>query len=107
MKIAILGNKEAIMGFKALGVDIFGVKEKSEAENAIEEIYSKNEYAVLIITEDWFLKIKDKIEKFSQEPLPAVLFIPGIGPSMGVAGSRIKKIIEQAIGSDLIFEKID
>lgn len=105
MRIAILGNKETILGFKALGVDVFGVREKKEAEDIIEEIYNKKEHAVLIITEDWFLKIKDKIEKFSQEPLPAVISIPGLGPSKGVAELRLKKIIEQAIGSDIIFEK--
>ncbi|MFH1575590.1 MAG: V-type ATP synthase subunit F [Candidatus Nealsonbacteria bacterium] len=101
MKIAILGNKETIMGFKALGADVFGVKEKKEAEDAIENIYSKKEHAVLIVTEDWFLEIKEKIEKFADELLPAVISIPAVGFSKGVAELRLKKIIEQAIGSDI------
>lgn len=107
MKIAILGNKEAVMGFKALGADIFAAAGEKEAEDMVEEIYNKKEYAVLIITEEWFLKINQKLEKFSQEPLPAVLAITGLGHSKGVAESRMKKIIEQAIGSDLLLEKIN
>ncbi|MFH1401398.1 MAG: V-type ATP synthase subunit F [Parcubacteria group bacterium] len=101
MKIAILGNQETILGFKALGVDTLGVREEKEAERIIEEVYIKKEYAVLIITEDWFLKLKDKIKLLSRESLPALVCIPVAGSSEGLAQKELKKIVEKAIGSDI------
>ncbi|MFH1451340.1 MAG: V-type ATP synthase subunit F [bacterium] len=105
MKIAILGNQETILGFKALGVDVFGVREEKEAEKVLENIYGKKEYAVLIITEDWFLKLNEKLKSFSKEPLPALVSIPSLGTSKNAAQTELKKIIEQAIGSDIFCEK--
>ncbi len=105
MKAAILGNPETILGFKAVGLDVFGVRTQKEAEEKIDEIYRKGNHAMLLITEDWFLRLKEKIKKLEESALPAIIFIPGIGGSAGFIEKELQNTIERAVGSDIFSKK--
>ena len=58
-KIAIIGSPDAVAGFKAIGVDAFGIKTKKEAETKVKEVYDSTDYATVFITEDWVDQVKD------------------------------------------------
>ena len=49
-KIAIIGNADSILAFKAGGADAYGVKTAAEAKEKLKEIAAK--YAVIFITDD-------------------------------------------------------
>ena len=102
MKIAMLGNQESILGFKALCLDCFGVYEQSEAEKAIDEIYEKKEYGILFITEDWMEKLRTKLDELKDAALPAVIAIPGVRGATGEGQKEISRIVEKAVGSDIL-----
>ncbi len=103
MKIAILGTTDSILGFKAVGLETFGVYTQGEAERAVDEIYKTKDYGILFITEDWMLKLENKLDEVRGEALPAVIAVPCSRGASGAGIKDLKKIVEQAVGSDILF----
>ncbi|MBU1118445.1 V-type ATP synthase subunit F [Patescibacteria group bacterium] len=100
--IAILGSKDAILGFKAIGVKPVSVTSKTEMLEKLEKLCDSGEYAVLLITEDFFAQGKDEVFELSKRPLPAIIPIPSHRGSEGLGQEKIKRIVEQAVGSDIL-----
>lgn len=113
-KIAIIGNKETILGFKALGIETFGATNRDEAvtllfdlknqeEKSENGLDKKSKYAIIFITEDLAEGInKEEYQKLSKNALPAIIPVPSSKGTSGYGIRRIGKIIEMAIGSDII-----
>ncbi|MDX9970628.1 MAG: V-type ATP synthase subunit F [Candidatus Gracilibacteria bacterium] len=113
-KIAIIGNKETILGFKALGIETFGATNREEAIKMLFDLKNKEQtteagdekeskYAIIFITEDLAQEIsKEEYQKLSKHALPAIIPVPSSKGTSGYGLKRIGKIIEMAIGSDII-----
>ncbi|NQU77538.1 V-type ATP synthase subunit F [Candidatus Falkowbacteria bacterium] len=104
MKIAILGTTDSILGLKAVGLTPFGVYTQEEAEKAIDEVYS-GDYGILFITEDWMPKLENKLDEVRGEALPAVIAVPSSKGATGAGMRDLRKIVEQAVGSDILFNE--
>ena len=100
-KIAIIGNEDAILGFKGLGIAAHPVTDEN-AKDILNELYNSDEYAVIFITEDWADKLSEQLDKLVRKALPAIVNIPGSQGSTGAGLRNIKKIVEQAVGSDIL-----
>jgi len=101
MKIAILGSPNSILGFKAIGLEVFGVHTIEQAKVFLKVVKS-NLYAVLFITEDWAKKLHKEIDEIAGQALPAILTVPS-PKGAGKEGIRnLKKIVERAVGSDIL-----
>ncbi|PIS04992.1 MAG: V-type ATP synthase subunit F [Candidatus Buchananbacteria bacterium CG10_big_fil_rev_8_21_14_0_10_42_9] len=103
-KIAIIGSLESIQGFQALGVTPHPVQNPEHAGETIDKIIAANETAVIFITEDWADKIKDYLAELPSRALPAIVPIPSHQGSTGAGLRNISKIVEQAVGSDILKE---
>lgn len=103
-KIAVIGDKDTVMGFQALGLDVFDAKTDDDAKKIIKNIANDNNYAVIYITEDLAAGIMDTIEKYTEKKIPAIILIPGAGGSMGIGMSGVKKCVERAVGADILFK---
>lgn len=101
-KIIIIGNEDAITGFKAVGLEVAGVKTKEDCEKKVSEIYGSNDYGVLFITEDWADQIKTFLDQLPPKALPAIVAVPSQAGSTGAGLANLKKIVEQAVGSDIL-----
>ncbi len=101
-KIIIIGNEDAITGFKAIGLDTFGVKSQEDCEKKISEIYGSSDYGVIFITEDWADKVKIFLSQLPPKALPAIVAVPSQAGSTGAGLANLKKIVEQAVGSDIL-----
>lgn len=101
-KIAVMGDRDSIYGFASLGLDICPVKDSAEAAKELRRL-AEGDYAVIYITEATAAGIKSEIEKYSEKRLPAVILIPGISGNTGDGMRNVKKSVEQAVGSDIIF----
>ncbi len=111
-KIAIVGNKETILGFKALGLETFNANTEEEATKILFELKGKTieegkcEYAIIFITEVLAEKISNKdSKKLNENALPAIIPIPGSKGTTGFSLKRIGKMVEQAVGSDIFGDK--
>jgi len=103
-RIGIIGSPDSILGFSALGVKTFGVFNIEEVKNALTAIQKEN-YAIIFITENWYEKVGKEIEKLQKQTLPAVISIPSQHGTTGAGLKNLKKIVEQAVGSDILFNK--
>ncbi|MBN1624017.1 MAG: V-type ATP synthase subunit F [Clostridia bacterium] len=100
-KTAVIGDRDSILGFKAIGMDVFDINGRKPSEVLTE--CAKNNYAVIFVTEDILHMINDEMEKYSEASLPAIIPIPGNKGSKGLGMENIKKAAEKAIGADILF----
>lgn len=102
--MAVIGDKDTVLAFKALGVDIFPVLDEREAGLTLTKL-AKDNYAVIFITEQVARQIPDKIDLYRNQMLPAITLIPSNRGSLGIGMSGIRKSVEKAIGADILFRK--
>lgn len=101
-KIAVLGDRDSIYGFAALGLETFPVTETEEAAKKLKSL-AEGEYAVIYITEALQAKLEAELDKYRTSHLPAIIPIPGVSGNTGKGMQNVKKSVEQAVGSDIIF----
>ncbi len=101
-KIAVLGDRDSIYGFATLGLETFPVSGAEEGEEILKKL-TEGGYAVIYITENLHEQLEHEIAKHSEERLPAIIPIPGVYGNTGKGMANVKKLVEQAVGSDIIF----
>lgn len=97
-----MGDTDSIYGFGALGFDTFPYTDPVEAARKLREIAESN-YAIVYITEALADKIQTEIDRYREKLLPAIILIPGVSGNTGKGIQAVKKSVEQAVGSDIIF----
>lgn len=101
-KIAVIGEYDSIYGFAALGLDTFPVSDPDEAKQKLHKLV-EGAYAVIYITEALAAVLEHEVEKYREEILPAIIQIPGVSGNTGAGVAGVKKSVEQAVGSDILF----
>ncbi|HBD85912.1 MAG TPA: V-type ATP synthase subunit F [Clostridiales bacterium] len=104
LKIAVLGGRETVMGFKALGLDVFPAACPEEAGRILHSITreSADEYAIIYVEEDLARDLEAEIAKFRCVPSPAIILIPGREGPLGLAQCALKAAVEKAVGTDIL-----
>lgn len=102
-KIAFVGNKSSILGFKAIGADIFpvaevGVNGCSPIVDILENIF-KEDYKIIYITEDLASQILDYLNGIDKL-WPIITIIPGFKGSHGLGKARLRNYIVKATGTE-------
>ena len=100
-QIAVLGDKDSVMGFKALGLTAFPVESVEQARSALHRI-AKEDYAVVYLTEQFAAQMEADIARYKDELTPAIILIPGKEGSLGLGMANIKKSVERAVGADIL-----
>ena len=103
-KVGIIGDKDSIMGFLALGIDIFPAYTPEEIKKTIHSLAEK-EYAIIYITEQASLQAGESLAIYKDFELPAIIVIPGIGGSMGLGMNEDRESAKRAIGADILFSE--
>ena len=101
-KIGVIGDRDSVLGFKAVGISVFPVISSDEAIKLLHEL-EKNDYAVIYITEQIASKMMDEIDSYKDKKLPAIILIPGNQGSLGIGIQGVKKSVERAVGADILF----
>ncbi|ASW44503.1 V-type ATP synthase subunit F [Clostridium isatidis] len=100
-KIAVVGDKDSILAFKAIGIDVFPVVEADEARRAVDNC-AKNNYAVIFVTEQIAEKIEETISRYNDKILPAVILIPSNQGTLNIGLQRISDSVEKAVGVNIL-----
>ncbi len=100
-KAAVMGDKDSIYGFAALGLEVFPVADFSGAAAMLKKL-ADNSYAVIYVTEALAAAIPDEIEKYKNRVMPAIILIPGITGNTGAGLANVSKAVERAVGSDIL-----
>jgi V/A-type H+-transporting ATPase subunit F len=98
-KIAILGNQDAFLGFRALGVEVF--KPQGDPAAVLNDL-APEEYAVIFVGEDIAEEIPELIGERNRTTVQAVIVIPSGRQRSGAAAERIRQLVRRAVGADIM-----
>ena len=101
-KIAVIGDYDSIYGFATLGLSICPVKTRDEAREKLRQL-ANGQYGIIYITEAAAAELEEEIEEYREKTLPAIIRIPGVSGNTGAGVEGVKKTVEQAVGSDILF----
>lgn len=100
-RIAVIGDWESVMGFRALGLDTYPVTSVDEAKDKVREL-AKADCAIIYLTEQLAKNMEDVLARYKDELRPAIIMIPGREGSLGIGQSNIQRAIERAVGADIL-----
>ena len=90
LKIAVIGGRETVMGFKALGLETRPAANADEARRILHTLARSEEDYAIIYVEETFAADGDmarEIARYKDLPKPAVILIPA-GKALWDWGSR-------------------
>jgi len=111
-KFAVVRNVSSVKLYQALGAETYAVSSNDAARTKTEDLFvaTKDDenksavYAVVFVEEDFYKSFPDDLtERFSRKALPAIIPVPS--PRSGddnFAGNRLRRIVERAVGSDIL-----
>ncbi|MCI7239601.1 MAG: V-type ATP synthase subunit F [Anaerococcus sp.] len=99
--VAVIGDKDSVLAFKALGVKVYTAIDGNDAKNIIEDL-AKEKTGVIFITEEFAKDIPSTIDKYREEMVPAIILIPSNKGSMGLGLKDITKSVEKAVGANIL-----
>lgn len=100
-KIAVLGEKDSVLGFQALGLDVFPAGDVEEAKTILHKL-AKGGYAIVYLTEQYAAQMEAEIARYQDELTPAIILIPGKEGSLGIGMAKVKSAVERAVGADIL-----
>lgn len=102
-KIGIIGDRDSVLGFMALGFTVYDVTDAEEARTRLRAAVKDGGFAVIFVTEEIAHLIEDEIEKYKDMPLPAIVSVPGRDGSTGYGMENIRGAALRAVGADILF----
>ena len=79
-RIAVLGDKDSVLGFKALGLDVYPAENVEEAKRTLHALAREN-VAVIYLTEGYAAAMAADVEKYKD---------------------ALKRAVERAVGADIL-----
>ena len=100
-KIAVMGDVASVLGFKALGLDVYPVAGPEEGHETLHRLAREN-YAIIYMTEQLAAKLTTDIARYKDALTPAIILIPGQEGPLGIGMANIKTAVERAVGADIL-----
>mgnify|MGYP001733055382 CR=1 FL=1 len=100
-KIAVVGNRDAILPFQMIGFQTFPVAEAQETINTLRHL-SQEDFGIIYLTEQLAKDLPDVLDRYKDELRPAIILIPGREGSLGIGMNNIQQSIQRAVGADIL-----
>lgn len=100
-KIGVVGDKDSVLAFKALGIDVYTPIGEQEIKNTVNQL-AKDNYGVIFITENLAEKIPTTVQKYEEEIIPSIVLIPSNQGTLNIGMDKISKNIEKAVGTNIL-----
>ena len=94
-KIAVLGDQDSVLGFKALGLDVFPAETVEEGRETLHRL-ARESYAIVYLTEQLAQGLAPEIARYKDDLTPAK------SGSLGIGMDNVKKSVERAVGADIL-----
>ena len=102
-KIGMIGDRETVLGFLALGYTVFEAEDAETAREILCRLAADESFAVIFLTEHLAMHLEEDLARYRTQILPAITIIPDKTGSRGVGLANIKSAVERAVGADIIF----
>ncbi len=99
-KIAVMGDRDSVLGFRALGLDVCMTEDTEQARKELHRLAGGG-YAVIYMTEQLAQSLQPEIAKYKDAVTPAIILIPGRGGSLGLGEASLQSAVERAVGADI------
>ena len=93
-KIAVVGDRDSVLGFKALGLEVCPAQSADEAREIIHRLAKEN-CAILY-------QLQSELQRYKDALTPAIILIPGKEGSLGIGMANVKTAVERAVGADIL-----
>ena len=100
-KIAVMGEQDSVLGFKALGLEVCPVSDAEEGRAALHRMAKEN-YAIIYMTEQLASQIPGEVARYKDALTPAIILIPGKEGSLGIGMANVTSAVERAVGADIL-----
>lgn len=100
-KCAVIGDRDSILLFKAVGIEVYPVTEGEQANRTLHRL-ARHGYAVVYVTESYYPACAETIKEFEGEAYPAIIPIPDASGTQGIGMRAIKENVEKAVGLDIL-----
>jgi len=100
-KIGVVGDKDSILAFKALGIDVYPAVEAEEARKIVDKMAFEN-YAVIFLTEQLAQHLEETIERYNKKLIPAIILIPSNQGTLNIGKQKISDYVEKAVGVNIL-----
>jgi vacuolar-type H+-ATPase subunit F/Vma7 len=106
-KMAVIGEEDLIRGFGLLGLELYPAMDGNSARDTLLKIKDDPEIGIIFITESIAQGFFEDIEEWGSRPLPSIVYIPGLAGNEGFALERIRRIVERAVGADILSKETE
>ncbi len=100
-KCAVIGDRDSVLLFKAVGIEVYDVTDGETANRTLHRL-ARTGYAVVYVTETYYPACDETIREFQGEAYPAIIPIPDASGTQGIGMRAIKDNVEKAVGLDIL-----
>lgn len=99
--IAVIGDRDSVLGFKALGFDVYEATEPDKAARILHKLAAA-QTPIIYLTEQLAQHLQEDIRKYQFRTTPAIILIPGAAGSLDIGLTQIRSLVEKAVGMDVL-----
>jgi len=93
VRIAVIGQKDSVLAFRALGMDIFFTDE-NDGQVILSDLV-KQGYPIILMTEHEYMLNTELVEKHNETAYPVILPVPDGISHYGIAMDKITANMER------------
>jgi vacuolar-type H+-ATPase subunit F/Vma7 len=101
-KIVIIGEKEDILPYQSIGVEIEPVKTTADTVSALRKTAQNPQVAIILITENMAEQCLDTITELRSKTAKAITIVPTEQGSRHTSMMELSKEISRAVGMDIL-----
>ncbi len=102
-RLAFVGGEENTLCFRGMGIDVFVAYNTAELSRII-PVLRREQYAIVFTEWKFYNTLKESFEDLRSEALPVILGIPTRATEIGKGNDFIRKLVEVAIGSQVLLQ---
>jgi V/A-type H+-transporting ATPase subunit F len=99
--IAVIGDKDFISGFKALGCVLYPVDETTDLQSLLTKVIEEN-FLFIFILEKYALRLKDLFKQYSQRARPLIIPLSDFRADLSLTENLLSDLTVKAVGKDIM-----
>ncbi len=101
-RLAVVGDRELVIGYRLIGIDDTFIVNDDEASKKIQELYSSGEFGLIIASDSVRSKIPSKfLSEIEGSIEPLVLFLPSIKETTEEDKESIAALAKRVLGVNI------
>jgi vacuolar-type H+-ATPase subunit F/Vma7 len=99
--IAVIGDRDFISGFSALGCILYPVDEKTDLRSLFTEVIEANFFCIFIL-ESYALKIMDLLTQYQEQSHPLIIPLADFRKGLSLSDNLLSRLTIKAVGQDIM-----